>query len=73
MTKLVSVGEIFLNTSVSNHTITITREVTYTHIMKYLKQRQTRYTYNTNTRFENYKHRTVDRHRLHQVDGPRVV
>ena len=31
MTKLVSVGEIFLNTSVSNHTISITREVTYTH------------------------------------------
>ena len=31
MTKLVSVGEIFLNTSVSNHTISITREVTHTH------------------------------------------
>ena len=31
MTKLVLVREIVLNTSVSNHTITITREVTHTH------------------------------------------
>ena len=31
MTKHVLVREIVLNTSVSNHTITITREVTHTH------------------------------------------
>ena len=71
MTKLVSVRVIFLNTSVSNHTITITGEVTHMHThYESLKQRQTLSTYNTNTRFETYKHSAGHQLCLHQLDGP---